>query len=73
MIGQEEMKAQVRDLWRLCFPADSEEFVDLYFRMRYTEKINSVVARDGKGVAAFLLVTHSRTLRGDVGLGAASY
>ena len=38
MIGQEEMKAQVRDLWRLCFPADSEEFVDLYFRMRYTEQ-----------------------------------
>ena len=52
MIGQEEMKAQVRDLWRLCFPADSEEFVDLYFRMRYTEQINSAVVEDGKVIAA---------------------
>ncbi len=66
MIGQEEMKAQVRDLWRLCFPADSEEFVDLYFRMRYTEQINSAVVEDGKVIAALQRIPYPMTFAGDV-------
>lgn len=66
MIGQEEMKAQVRDLWRLCFPADSEEFVDLYFRMRYTEQINSAVLEDGKVIAALQRIPYPMTFAGDV-------
>lgn len=61
MIGQEEMKAQVRDLWRLCFSADSEEFVDLYFRMRYTEQINSAVVEDGKVIAALQRIPYPMT------------
>lgn len=66
MIGQEEMKAQVRDLWRLCFSADSEEFVDLYFRMRYTEQINSAVVEDGKVIAALQRIPYPMTFAGDV-------
>ena len=43
MDTQEEVKA----LWKLCFD-DSEDFVDLYFRKRFTEHNNYALERNGK-------------------------
>lgn len=45
------IKEQVRQLWKLCF-ADSDEFIELYFRMRYTDELNSFIETGGKVVAA---------------------
>lgn len=35
------VKEQVKALWRICFQ-DSEEFIDLYFRLRYKNEVNAV-------------------------------
>lgn len=40
------VKEQVKALWRICFQ-DSEEFIDLYFRLRYKNEVN---ARSYSGV-----------------------
>ena len=39
------MREQVKQLWKLCFQ-DTDDFVDLYFRMRYTDEINSAIEMD---------------------------
>lgn len=46
------MREQVKKLWKICFPDDSDEFVDLYFNSRYTDDINSAVVEHGRVVSA---------------------
>lgn len=57
------IKEQVRALWTMCFD-DTEEFVDLYFRMRYTDHINCVVEKDGKVISALQMIPYSMTYGG---------
>ena len=59
MDTQEEVKA----LWKLCFD-DSEDFVDLYFRKRFTENNNYALERNGKIVCAFQMLPYSLLLDG---------
>lgn len=33
------IKEQVKALWKICFD-DSEEFVEMYFRLRYKTEVN---------------------------------
>lgn len=40
--------------------------MDLYFRMRYTEQINSAVVEDGKVIAALQRIPYPMTFAGDV-------
>lgn len=46
------MKEQVKSLWKLCFPDDSDDFVGLYFSLRYTDEINSAITENGRIVSA---------------------
>lgn len=46
------MREQVKALWKLCFPEDSDDFVELYFSSRYTDDINSAIVDDGRVVSA---------------------
>ena len=46
------MREQVKELWKLCFPDDSDEFVNLYFSSRYTDEINSAIVERGRVVSA---------------------
>lgn len=46
------MREQVKELWKLCFPDDSDEFVNLYFSSRYTDEINSAIMENGMVVSA---------------------
>lgn len=46
------MREQVKELWKLCFPDDSDEFVNLYFSSRYTDEINSAITENGRVVSA---------------------
>lgn len=46
------MREKVKALWRLCFN-DSEEFVDLYFRLRYSNEVN-IALQSGEEVIAAL-------------------
>ena len=59
------MREQVKQLWKLCFQ-DTDDFVDLYFRMRYTDEINSAIEMDGRVVAALQRVLYSLTCFGTV-------
>ena len=59
------IKEQVRQLWKQCFN-DSEAFIDLYFRMRYTDNINSYIEEDGKVVAALQRIPYPMTYGGNV-------
>ena len=45
-------KEQEKQLWKLCFN-DSDAFIDLYFRLRYSDRINTSPEQNGKDVAAF--------------------
>lgn len=46
------MKEQVKALWKLCFPDDTDDFVELYFSSRYNDEINSAIVEDGMVVSA---------------------
>ena len=52
-LTQEELqeKWQTRALWKLCF-GDTEDFVRLYFSMKYTPQRNSCLKHDGRVTAA---------------------
>ena len=56
-------KEEVRALWKLCFE-DSEEFMDLYFSMRYRDEVNRCVRENGKMDAALQTLPYTMTLCG---------
>lgn len=57
------IKERVKELWRLCFN-DSEEFVDLYFRLRYTTKDNVFMQSGEDVIAALQLIPYQMTFCG---------
>ncbi|MDE5676662.1 GNAT family N-acetyltransferase [Phocaeicola sp.] len=58
-------KDEVKALWKLCFD-DSDEFTDLYFRMRYKDEINRVVREGGRVVSALQMIPYPMTFCGGV-------
>ena len=48
-------KDEVKTLWKLCFN-DSDEFTDLYFKMRYKDEVNRVIREDGKIISALQMI-----------------
>lgn len=57
------MKEEVEKLWRLCFN-DSEEFTELYFRLRYNEDVNIALQNNGKVIAALQMLPYPMTFGG---------
>lgn len=57
------VKEQVRQLWETCFN-DDEAFVDLYFRLRYTDQINKAIIEDGKVISALQMIPYPMTFCG---------
>lgn len=60
------MREQVKALWRLCFPDDTDDFVDLYFRMRYSDEINSAIMEDGRVVSALQRIPYPMKFKSGV-------
>ena len=58
-------KDEVKALWKLCFN-DSDEFTDLYFKMRYKDEVNRVVHEDGKIISALQMIPYPMTFCGEV-------
>lgn len=56
----EEVRQQTKELWRLCFD-DAPSFVEMYFDMRYSDEVNSVLWQDGKVVAALQALPYVMT------------
>lgn len=58
------MKEEVKALWKLCFD-DSDEFIDLYFKMRYKDELNMAIREEGKVIAALQMLPYPMTFCGD--------
>lgn len=56
----ETMREKVKELWRLCFN-DSDEFTDMYFRLRYSNDINIALRNGGKVIAALQMLPYPMT------------
>lgn len=46
------MKEQIKALWKLCFPDDTDDFIEMYFSSRYSDEINSAIVENGMVVSA---------------------
>ena len=58
-------KDEVKTLWKLCFN-DSDEFTDLYFKMRYKDEMNRVIREDGKIISALQMIPYPMTFCDEV-------
>ncbi|MBQ8502377.1 MAG: GNAT family N-acetyltransferase [Bacteroides sp.] len=58
------MKEQVKELWKSCFN-DSEEFTDMYFRLRYRDDINMILQKGDELIAAMQLLPYPMTFCGN--------
>lgn len=64
LLTPEEIKQQTRDLWRNCFPTDSEDFLEIYFEERYSDKNNVTLRENARVVAATQVLPHRFTFEG---------
>ena len=54
------MREKVKKLWKLCFN-DSEEFTELYFRLRYNNDINIAIQSGEEVIAALQMLPYPMT------------
>lgn len=57
------MREKIKELWKRCFH-DSEEFTELYFRLRYNEDVNIALQDGGKVLAALQILPYPMTFGG---------
>ena len=56
-------KQQIKDLWKLCFD-DSDEFIELYFRLRYSNEVNITIESGEEVIAALQMLPYPMTFGG---------
>lgn len=54
------IKEKVKALWRLCFN-DSEEFIDIYFRLRYNNEVNITIESGEEVISALQMLPYPMT------------
>lgn len=54
------MREKVRELWKLCFD-DSDEFTDMYFRLRYSNDLNIAIQSGEEVIAALQVLPYPMT------------
>lgn len=57
------IREQVKDLWRLCFN-DTEEFIEMYFRHRYTPGTNIAIQSGENVISALQMIPYPMTFLG---------
>lgn len=57
------MKEKVKALWKHCFN-DSNDFVEMYFRTRYTKQINMSIESGGDLISALQMIPYPMTFCG---------
>lgn len=58
------IKEQVKALWKICFE-DSEEFVDMYFRLRYKTEVNVAIQSGDEVISALQMLPYPMTFCGE--------
>ncbi len=59
------IKEEVKALWKLCFD-DDEEFIDLYFRLRYTNEVNIAIQSGEEVISALQAIPYPMTFCGEL-------
>ena len=59
------LKEQVKALWKICFD-DSEEFVEMYFRLRYKNEVNVVIQSGDEVISALQMIPYPMTFCGEM-------
>lgn len=54
------MREKIKELWKRCFH-DSEEFTELYFRLRYNEDVNIALLNGKEVIAALQMLPYPMT------------
>lgn len=63
------MREKVKNLWKLCFN-DSEEFTDMYFRLRYSNDVNIAIQSGEEVIAALQILPYPMTFgKGEIKTG----
>ena len=57
-------KEQVKALWKLCFE-DSEEFVEMYFKLRYKNEVNVAIQSGDEVISALQMLPYPMTFCGE--------
>ena len=60
MIRDEAMREKIKSLWKLCFN-DSDEFTDMYFRLRYSNEVNIAIQSGEEVIAALQILPYPMT------------
>ena len=58
------MREKVKKLWKLCFN-DNDEFVDMYFSLRYNSEVNVAIESGDEVIAALQMLPYPITFRTD--------
>lgn len=58
------MKDKVKALWKLCFN-DSEEFTEMYFKLRYKSEVNIAIESGDEVVSALQMLPYPMTFCGE--------
>lgn len=59
------IKEQVKALWKLCFE-DSEEFVEMYFKLRYKNEVNVTIQSGDEVISALQMLPYPMTFCGEM-------
>lgn len=57
-------QSTIRRIWRECFPEDSEEWTDMYFRRTYSDEYAMTLETSGETVSSLLLQPYAMTFHG---------
>ncbi len=57
------IKEQVKALWKICFE-DSEEFIEMYFRLRYKNEVNVAIQSGDEVISALQMLPYPMTFCG---------
>ncbi|NDV84871.1 GNAT family N-acetyltransferase [Bacteroides sp. 51] len=57
------MKEEVKELWKLCFD-DNDEFVEMYFRLRYSSETTMTIQSGNKVVSSLQMPYYPMTFEG---------
>ncbi|MDR0864160.1 MAG: GNAT family N-acetyltransferase [Candidatus Symbiothrix sp.] len=57
--GEEKYKAALKEMWKQCFPTDTDAFVDFYFDAVYQNDETLVYVEDNQPVAALQMIPYT--------------
>lgn len=59
------IKQKVKALWKLCFD-DNDEFVDMYFHLRYNDEVNIAIESGKEVISALQMIPYPMTFCGEL-------